>query len=389
MLPTIRGIAPYRQLVADLQSGVALPGLGLPRAARLPVTAALSTDLRWPVVIVTDRADHSLTLMDELAFWAPDANRLLFPEPSPLFYEQAAWGSAARRDRLLVLAALAAYHLPGAQKPEQPPILVTTARALMTRTLPRRDLIKNTRTIRIGQTIQPDTLIRQWADTGYQPTEIVLEPGQFSRRGGILDIWPPAEPLPARLDFFGDEIDTMRQFDPATQRTVKTLDRLLIMPAREVLPGYAAGQGVEVENLDEFYLPRVHPAPASLLDYLPQQALVLFEDLDILRATVAEYEEQAVRMRAESIAEGTLPADFPVPYLSWSEINDTLNGHASLELGYSTAEEPSELARLFSPGPRFGGRLKQLLDTMVDQFSAGDRLIYRLPAGLAAEGVVG
>jgi hypothetical protein len=81
--------------------------------------------LQWPVVIVTDRADHSLTLMDELAFWAPQANRLLFPEPSPLFYEQAAWGSAARRDRLLILAPWL-LTISGVQKPEQPPILVTT-----------------------------------------------------------------------------------------------------------------------------------------------------------------------------------------------------------------------------------------------------------------------
>ena len=69
----------------------------------------------------------------------------------------------------------------------------------------------------------------------------MLEPGQFSHRGGILDVWTPSEPDPARLEFFGDEIDTIRAFNPATQRTTRNLNELLVTPAREVLPGKAAG----------------------------------------------------------------------------------------------------------------------------------------------------
>ena len=70
---------------------------------------------------------------------------------------------------------------------------------------------------------------------GYQRVNTVLEPGQFSKRGGILDVWPPAEKLPIRLDFFGDEIETIRQFDPASQRTVEKLNSVLITPAREFI----------------------------------------------------------------------------------------------------------------------------------------------------------
>ncbi len=131
--------------------------------------------------------------------------------------------------------------------------------------------------LKVNQQITPDSLKRAWLDLGYQPADTVLESGQFSHRGGILDVWTPSETEPARLEFFGDEIDTIRAFNPATQRTTRNLNELLVTPAREVLPGKVAGlnlpEGIRLpENeVDEFYLPVVHQQHASLLDYLPQQ----------------------------------------------------------------------------------------------------------------------
>lgn len=374
MLDFLRSITPYQRILADLQAGTALPGLGLSRATRLPVAASLHVDLDIPVLLVTDRADHALTLLDELGFWEPGSSRMLFPEPGPLFYELAAWGSHVRRERMQALTALSVYQIPGLAKPDKPPIIVTSARALMTRTLPRRDMLKNARQIRVGQTVTIDHLIRQWNDIGYQLAEVVLEPGQFARRGGILDIWPPAEPQPARVDFFGDEIDTLRLFDPATQRTIRSLERLLVTPAREYLPGYPHDFELPAE-LGEFYLPKLHQASSSIIDYLPQKSLVLLEDVDLIRGAVTEFEEQAVKIRRDSITEGTLPEDFPVPYVSWSELQDNLYGHLNLELGYSTADEPSELAQRFSVGPRFGGRLKPLMDYLVERNERSEKII--------------
>lgn len=386
MLDEIRSLKPYQRLLADLSAGVLVPGLALLRSARLPLLAALREDLNLPVLLLTDRADRALTLLDELSFWAPTAPRRYFPEPNPLFYEQAAWGTLTRRDRLQALTMLAAYHLPSIPNPDSPPILVATVRALMTRTLPRREFIKAARLLKVGQTVAPDALQRSWMDLGYQPADTVLEPGQFSHRGGILDVWASSQEAPARIEFFGDEIDTLRAFDPATQRTTRTMNELLITPAREVLPGKAAGIPLpplanmppDVSGeIDEFYLPVVHNQHASLLDYLPQKALVLIDDLEMMQSMAAEIEEQAVRLRQESITEGTLPADFPVPYLSWSELQDSLSSHPWLELGRSTAgeRESSELADAFAPGPRYGGRLKPFMDYLVEHAQGGDRQV--------------
>jgi len=327
------------------------------------------------VLLITDRADRALTLFDELGFWAAETPRLYFPEPNPMFYEQAAWGTVTRRDRLQVLTLLASYHVPGAAKPEKPPIIVTPVRAVMTRTLPRRDFLKASKTLKVGQTISPDSLKRGWVELGYQSADTVLEPGQFSHRGGILDVWPPSEPYPARIEFFGDEIDTLRAFDPASQRKQNNLQSLLVTPAREVMLSKAEGLGVSAPELEEFYLPLVHSMPASVLDYLPANALVVVDDLDNLQTLASEIEEQAVKLRADSIGEGTLTAEFPVPYLTWSEIQDNLSGRAWLELGRGTASETSALAECFTPGPRYGGKIRPFMDYLLSGIHAGEQMV--------------
>src|SRR6476661_3149146 len=128
VLNKIRELSQYQQLLDQLRTaGQPFPGLALPRAARLPVLASLHQDLNRPTLLITDRADHALSFFDELGFWVKSP-RYHFAEPNPLFYEQAAWGVTTRRERLQTLTALASYHLPFAQKPEVPPIFVTSAR---------------------------------------------------------------------------------------------------------------------------------------------------------------------------------------------------------------------------------------------------------------------
>jgi transcription-repair coupling factor (superfamily II helicase) len=371
VLDKIRELSQFQQLLKALQAnGQQLPGLGLPRAARLPVLAALHQDLNRPILLITDRADHALSLFDELGFWIKSP-RYHFAEPNPLFYEQAAWGVTTRRERLQTLTALASYHLPFAQKPEVPPIFVTSARSLMTRTLPRRDFLKACKKLTMGQSTQPDALLRSWVETGYQRVNTVLEPGQFSRRGGILDIWTPAEKLPVRLDFFGDEIETIRRFNPASQRTVEKLESILITPAREYI---AAGD--QNAELSEFYIPLLHNQSASLLDYFPQKALILVDDLSVVESMVAEIEEQAVKLRQDSIAEETLAPDFPLPYVTWPELLDNLHDRSFVELGHSTAiDEEDGLRDAFSIGERFAGRLKPFIEHIAAFVSKNETVI--------------
>ena len=361
------------ELIAALQGGQPVSPLGLRRSARLPVLAMLNTAVQQPLLLLTDRTDRALALAEELSLWAPTAPRYLFPEPTPLFYEEAPWGLTTRRDRLTVLTLLAAYQVPGFHIPAAPPIIIAPARAVMTRTLPRRDFIKALRLIKPGQVIHLDELARAWVMLGYENANIVIAPGQFARRGGLLDIWPPAEPAPVRIEFFGDEIETLRIFDPATQRTISACERVQVIPAREFLPPPDQVMP-DQPSLSEFHIPLLHPMPSTILDYLPRQSLVLIDDMSAVSDAVNDIETQSVGLRHDYIQDGLLPEDFPLPYLSWGEIEDVLAGKGAVDLGPSGLAAESEeshpaISTCFEPGPRFAGRIKQIMDYITEGLS--------------------
>ncbi len=385
ILTKIQQTESYQQVLSALREGRKIPALGLSRAARLPVTAALQADLQLPILLITDRADHAMSLFDEFGFWI-QSPRHLFAEPNPLFYEAGAWGATTRRERLNTLTLLAGYHLPFVQKPAAPPLIVSSVRALMTRTIPRRDFLKACSRLAQGQKVSLESLLHAWSGLGYERVNTVLETGQFSSRGGLLDVWPPAQSHPVRLDFFGDEVESIRSFDPATQRTVHQMEEVLVTPAREFLLKDAeamtglleTGIGFDEEKATELLIPALHSAPASLLDYLPQKRLVLIDDEGLVEMRANEIEEQAVHFRAESIEEGVLSADFPIPYISWSELADTLQDKNTLELGRSSEGEtpqPGGLADQFQHIERFAGRLKPFEEYLTRLVQAGKEVV--------------
>jgi len=194
---------------------------------------------------------------------------------------------------------------------------------------------------------------------GYQYSNIVVQPGQFSRRGGILDIWSPAEELPVRIEFFGNEIDTLKHFDPSTQRTVNALEKTFIFPASEALPLAAEKKGLLTEALSEFEIPQLYDFPSSLMDYLPSQTLILLDGEEFITAAINDIEEEAVERFQSLLEQKALPEDFPLPYITWSEIEDSFTHHQVLELGHTNAFGLRPLAAAFDPGPRFAGRLKE------------------------------
>ena len=329
--------AALKPALDSLDKGQPAKSLGLRRSAHLPVLAAIYKLTQKPLLLVTDRADRALSIIEELNVWLPAAPKLLFPEPTPMFYENASWGESTRRDRLTAFTTLARYHIPGASHNGAAPVLVTSARALMTRSMPRREFLKSVQMVKIGQIIQLDDLARKCHFLGYESVSTVIAPGQIARRGGILDIWSTGEEVPTRLEFFGDEIDTIKSFDPASQRTIRqsdesSKDRVLITPAREYVLKVNNDLDLKSEEISEFLIPMLHKEPASILDYLPRNSIVLIDNHQALEDAFEEIEEQAIGSRYELIKEQMLSADFPIPYLTYGEICDTLSMLQVLEL---------------------------------------------------------
>ena len=141
------GLLPgYQSLLTRLTEGLdtvdTVEGLGLPRAARLPLATRVYQDLKPPLLLLTNRADRALALFEELQFWMGETPVQYFPEPNPLFYEKSGWGEGTRRDRLRVLTRLTSTLMMSLPEPDFPPVIVAPVRAVMTRTIPRRDFLK-------------------------------------------------------------------------------------------------------------------------------------------------------------------------------------------------------------------------------------------------------
>lgn len=394
--------AAFQQLLEQVQAGYSIPDQHVLRAARPFVVAALAQATQRPVVVLSGLVERAYTLTEQLPVWLPQASIYRFAEPSALFYDRAAWTSNAVRSRMMALSALMP---PLGAVSSVPPIVIASAHALMQRTLPPREFRAHSRHLALGQRVEQEKLVRLWLAIGYTPVSVVTEAGTFSRRGGVLDIFPISAEQPVRIELFGDTIESLRTFDPSTQRSLAAVERVSITPAREVLPKLAASVAVRLEawfaaqpesaQLDsvradrdklasetafphlEFYLPYCYRESHSLLDFLPERALLIVEDWRALEETVAQLEAQAVDLRAEKERKAQLPPDYPLPYLTWEALRDAIMARAPIRLGgfEDGATDSETLGALFAPEAHFGGQLKPFLETLRKNRANGERVV--------------
>jgi transcription-repair coupling factor (superfamily II helicase) len=251
-----------------------------------------------------------------------------------------------------------------------PPLIVTSARALMHQTLPPDEFTLMEFTT--GQRIRLRQIVEQWLELGYQSEDVVEVAGSFSRRGGILDVFPPSSTKPIRIELFGDEIDSLRTFDPTTQRSENRLDSFIVGPASETLPRRSACAATQLSewnlgNLQqstkivfeedlarlssgtafrgiEYYLPFFYNGKSNLsngtqhtsvLDYLPENTLVFVEDAEELALVVSELESQASTLKQDLINIGDLPTEWPDPYFGWAALGPALASRGPFILGFS------------------------------------------------------
>lgn len=355
-------LAGYSDLLEQLESGITQIPISLPRSVRLPFMAALQQGIQKPLLFITSKADRLQSMYEEFSFWSQNGRNFIFAEPAPLFYEKINWSRDTRGERMETLVALAQGFLPGRKEYALPQVIFTSAKSLMTRSIPRREFLIACSTLKTGSQIKLDALCRKWVDIGYAGKEIVTGAGQFSRRGGLLDIWPVHLEHPVRVDFFGDEVDSMRTFDPATQRSIEMIDEVFIPPAGELIGDSAALSDDPGQQLFEFNIPLKYKSAASLLEFLPKGSIILLDNAASLQVTSEEIEDQSVKLRNEAITSNTITADFPLPYITWSEMSDNITRFGAIDLGFPLGNEGHPLSNAFTPGPRFGSRLDDLFD---------------------------
>ena len=384
-----------------------LPALsvGLLEAARPYLISALQADCPGPMVVLSSSPENTRQLAEQIRAWSPHAERVLyFHAPDTIFYDRVPWDRETTHARVSVLAALAALRADPASESGRGMVIAASAWAMMAKSVSPMAFRRALRVLRRGDELPPYRLLELLVYSGYQAAGVVEEPGTFSHRGSLVDIYPPDLPEPLRLDFFGDELDSIRTFDPTTQRSKGHVSEVTLVPASEALAewGKAAAEALQAMDLSacdyatrqrlgeeraklvagehfagiEYYLPYLYPRPSTLLDFLPENAWVLIDDLGAVESSVLNLESQALGSRAEMVAEGQLPASFPVPYLTWEELKERLRVRRAINLGHSLGEiAPFFGDDGFIAAPRYAGQLHNALEDITELCRKDQRVV--------------
>jgi transcription-repair coupling factor (superfamily II helicase) len=247
LLPLLYDQLEYREIARKVASGGNAMMEPVQDAARAYLLAALYNDVTSPrdrpVIVVAPRSHRARQLYEGLvAYSPPETPILFFPAPDLLPYERIAPDPTIVGERLRVLATLMADDgrqttddgTKSAVRSPQSAIIVTSVFALMQPTLAPADMAHAMQTVRRGERVNLRGLLEHLVDLGYESVAQVDAPGQFSRRGGIVDFYPLTSNHPIRIDFFGDEVDSIRLFNPLTQRSEGQAEAVLITPSCEM-----------------------------------------------------------------------------------------------------------------------------------------------------------
>jgi len=288
-----------------------------------------------PVLVLVQNPDR---FADELRMWlAGNPKTHVFAEVGVSFLDRPPAFDEAVNRRLEALTALANAH-------EEPIVVVSSRRAVTRQTISHDDLVRSTVVLRPAQGPDPVTVAGRLVELGYTREALVEQRGQFSLRGGILDVFGSAEDAPVRAEWSGDVVDTLRLFDPENQRSVMAIEEAVIRTGRELLIGPERGRAA-VERLRktvslrelrgdvrsewedelgrlaegaafagvEFYAAYLDPSRPSLFDHLPGGTVVLdFEPGRQLAEARTVLDETAMLAAAES-GGGELPREFTLP----------------------------------------------------------------------------
>ena len=349
MFEIFKHTAEYKRLQTALQTPGAAALFGMPPVAHARLLWELAEENGQSLLVVTPgEAEATRFAQDLEALGLPAA---VFPPRDFLLRPIEGAGREYEYRRLAVLGDLVGGRLRAVCVP---------AEALLQYTVPKAEFCANTLTLKPGMTIPVKELAARLLAAGYHRRSQVEGPGQFSVRGGIVDVFPPDSRAPARAEFWGDEIDTLNSFDILSQRRDDALEKVYISPAREVLFGDAdetaaalrsalAAQkgrrasamekameadlaqldaGLVPEALDK-YLGIRYPKPATLLDYFDNAILVLEEPSTIREAHKATQFRRTEEMKG-LFEEGLLCPGLDVLYQDLPDLMHAVDSMPSL-----------------------------------------------------------
>ena len=392
----------FQQLLSALEGGrcpVALSGVAA--VHRVHIAAGIGLLTQRPVVMVCADETEGERLARDLAAFTGQSVPVLTPR-SFTFHSAASVSRQWEHRRLTLMRRLT---------DDPPPFLVATVEALLQRTMPPEVLSQSCRTLEVGQQVDLNELAEGLSAACYLRCEQVEGVGQFALRGGILDVFSPGMEQPVRAEFFGDEVDAMGVFDPSTQRRTENISSALLLPAAEVLPqlapgglaglsaklsklaakalregngalaatlehdGEAIAQGRTFPAIDR-YLALIYPEMATIADYLPPDACVVFSECPRVADRAKTYQWQLEEDVKILLEQGELDGSCALLALTFPQLCGRLEDWATVYLdSFTTSAYPTPprvlLSLMAKQLPSFGGSLETAVQDLSHYQSAG------------------
>ncbi|MGO8950811.1 MAG: CarD family transcriptional regulator, partial [Ktedonobacterales bacterium] len=365
LLPLLTNRPEFRRLYERLNNQSDIPVLsGVVEAAKPYVVAALAVSFDRPVLyVVRDAGDVERVTETLSGLIGRDIPILPYADRDALPYERLMPDSLSVQSRMNVLTALT--------RPAGAMIVICSVRALSQPVMPPQEFSEAIVELRSGSSLEPRILLQHLLSLGYEQVAEVETPGQVSHRGGIIDVFPPAMVRPVRVEFFGEEIDSIRTFDHTTQRSLNPIDAVLVGPAREALAlrGPAAARQLEAldtvgmhpdvflrwqrdleylrnsQSFDDiaFYLPYLHQ-PTSPLAYLPARSVLAIYDTEGTPRIIRDLADQGEEVRDRLERDCENPPGLRSNFISWPTLAQELARHTQLGFASLFEDEMSDAA---------------------------------------------
>ncbi|MBW1866280.1 MAG: transcription-repair coupling factor [Deltaproteobacteria bacterium] len=320
---------------------------GLSSSGRAYWAARLFKSIKLPVCAVLSSAREAEIFIEDLRFFLKnDRDAVIYFSPYNILpFKFLAYHNETAANRIRAL-----YRMLAVQKP---PLIVTTVDALLQKVVPKPVLNNYAELIISGEELDRDSLIEKLNAGGYVRSAIVEEPGDYSVRGGILDLFSPLYPDPLRIDLFGDMVESIRLFSAVNQRTIKEIHEAVVLPAREIiLPKAelehiisrirkrAASLPIPVTRVRELIdrikcegifpgiesmMSMIYPKLSTLFDYIPHGTVHMVIEPAQLENAAGDLLDQTVENYLASSRAGNFcvtPRDL---YLEWAELKQLLS----------------------------------------------------------------
>jgi len=342
----------FFELLARRERGIECTGFSGSEKAYLIASVFLQQSVSCLVIVSSTK--QAERLIEDLRYFIGNPNTpiLFFPPYNILPFKFLSYHNEIAANRIRVL-----YQL---LEERTPSIVVITVEALLKKIIPRNEISRYAELLIAGEEIERDYLVAKLISGGYTKTAIVEEPGDFSIRGGIIDIFSPLYEDPLRIEFYGDLVESMRFFSASSQRKFIDINEAVILPAREVildnqlLPIIISRIRTLANELDlpvtharnvidklrnneelsgiESLMPLIYPQLDTIFEYIPQNSLLVVDNPAELEEAAEETEESVISNYALARDEKRLCVSPEELYLKWSQASAFLSERKPLVL---------------------------------------------------------